>query len=439
MAHQPGHTSWYDPILKSLGNAGGAIVDNAGPLALGTLGLGLAKEGYDKLGRTGERAYESYAAPGGLADRLSGMMEFQPYTVTSTTGSNFGMTQAPGTGGVGSVNPQQAIDNYYRQLGNEGLFSDSPEVQAAFQAGANSQASANELAAFNLGVPDLNNDGRLSNEEFTSWDGYAAYSAQNGEGILLNDGTNPAGFSGSRFTGQYNSDGTPIYVQTGAGVPQGQENAGGVGGAGGYPSFVPAGQQGAMDYALTLSPEEKLMQDANLQRSEAMFALSAADPAAREQAVFDRMMTAMAPQQERERLDLENRLQGQGRLGVRTDMFGGTSEQLSMAKAQEEARNTAMLNAMTFAGQEQTRQANLGSGLMAAGYVPQAQLLNAATLGMTGAEQRRAQLAQQGSAYGETYSTGLEALLASAQGQAGMYRDVGAGLTQAALGGLFKT
>ena len=120
-------------------------------------------------------------------------------------------------------------------------------------------------------------------------------------------------------------------------------------------------------------------------------------------------------------------------------MFGGTSEQLSMAKAQEEARNTAMLNAMTFAGQEQTRQANLGSGLMAAGYVPQAQLLNAATLGMTGAEQRRAQLAQQASAYGETYSTGLEALLASAQGQAGMYRDVGAGLTQAALGGLFKT
>ena len=430
--------NWYDPILESLGNAGGALVDNAGPLALGTLGLGLAKEGYERLGKTGERAYESYAAPGGLADRLSGMMEFQPYTVTSATGSNFGMTQGPGTGGAGSGNPQQAIDNRYRQAGGQNLFSDNPEVQAAFQAGANSQASANELAAFNLGVPDLNNDGRLSNEEFTSWDGYAAYSAQNGEGILLNDGTNPAGFSGSRFTGQYNSDGTPVYTQTGAGVPQGQENVGGVGGAGGYPSFVPAGQQGAMDYALTLSPEEKLMQDANLQRSEAMFALSAADPATREQDVFNRMMKAMEPQQERERLALENRLQGQGRLGVETSMFGGTPEGLTLAKAQEEARNSAMLNAMTFAGQEQSRQANLGSGLMAAGYVPQAQLLNAATLGMTGAEQRRSQLAQQGSAYGETYSTGLEALLASAQGQAGMYRDVGAGLTQAALGGLFK-
>ena len=426
-------------VPQWLEDLGKGIVDNAGPLALGTLGLGLAKESYDKLGRTGERAYESYAAPGGLADRLSGMMEFQPYTVTSATGSNFGMTQGPGTGGAGSGNPQQAIDNRYRQASGGGqLFSDDPEVQAAFEAGANSQASANELAAFNLGVPDLNNDGRLSNEEFTSWDGYAAYSAQNGEGILLNEGTNPAGFSGSRFTGQYNSDGTPVYTQTGAGVPQGQENVGGVGGAGGYPSFVPAGQQGAMDYKLTLSPEEQLMQDANLQRSESMFALSAVDPATREQDVFNRMMTAMAPQQERERLALQQQLAGQGRLGVRTDMFGGTSEQLSMAKAQEEAKNSAMLNAMTFAGQEQSRQANLGSGLMAAGYVPQAQLLNAATLGMTGAEQRRSQLAQQGSAYGETYSTGLEALLASAQGQAGMYRDVGAGLTQAALGGLFK-
>jgi len=119
-------------------------------------------------------------------------------------------------------------------------------------------------------------------------------------------------------------------------------------------------------------------------------------------------------------------------------MFGGTPEGLALAKAQEEAKNQAMLNAMTFAGQEQSRQANLGSGLMAAGYVPQAQLMNVAQLGMTGAEQRRAQLAQQANTYGETYSSGLQALLGSAMGQAGMYKDVGTGITQAALGGLFS-
>ena len=423
--------------LKDLGTG---VAENAGPLALGTAGLLMAKEGYDKLGKTGERAYESYTAPGGLADRISGMDQFQPYTVTSTTGSNFGMTQAPGTGGAGSVNPQQAIDNRYRNAENASLFSDDPELQAAFAAGASSQASANELAAFNLGVPDLNSDGRLSNEEFTSWDGYAAYSAQNGEGILLNDGTNPAGFSGSRFTGQYNPDGTPIYTQTGAGVPQGQENvegAGGIGSVGGYPSFVPAGQQGAMNYALTLSPEEKLMQDAQLGRAESMFGLAAVDPAAREQAVFDRMMTAIMPERERESNRLQQQLQGQGRLGVRTDMFGGTPEQLAMAKAQEEAYSQNMLAAMNFAGQEQSRQAALGSGMLASGYVPQAQLLNAIQPGMTASEQRRAQLAQQTQSYGETYSTGLQALLSSALGQAGQASSVGSGLATAALGGLF--
>jgi hypothetical protein len=431
--------AWYDPILQGLGNAGGAIVENAGPLALGTAGLLMAKEGYDKLGSTGERAYESYTAPGGLADRISGMDQFQPYTVTSTTGSNFGMTQAPGTGGAGSVNPQQAIDNRYRNAENASLFSDDPELQAAFAAGASSQASANELAAFNLGVPDLNSDGRLSNEEFTSWDGYAAYSAQNGEGILLNDGTNPAGFSGSRFTGQYNPDGTPVYTQTGAGVPQDQENVGGVGGTGDYPSFVPAGQQGAMNYALTLSPEEKLMQDAQLGRAESMFGLAAVDPAAREQAVFDRMMAAIRPERTRESNRLQGQLQAQGRLGVRTDMYGGTPEQLAMAKAQEEAYSQNMLAAMNFAGQEQSRQAALGSGMLANAYVPQAQLLNAVQTGMTASEQRRAQLAQQTQSYGETYSTGLQALLSSAMGQSVQATSVGSGLATKALGGLFGT
>ena len=525
-----------------LEDLGGAIKDNAGPLALGTAGLALTKEGYDKLGRTGQRAYEGYAGPGGLADRLTGMMDFQPYTVTSTTGSQFGMSPSPSvTGGQGF--------EYF----NTGMFSDeyneansSPEVRAAFAAGASPQASANDLAAFNMGVDDTNRDGFISDEEFAAWEGYDNWLAQNPNHPRGAD--DPGSQRGSRFTGQFDANGNPIYVQTraasaaaggvaggaaggagggaagGAGTGQGQGFEGGGGptvaltdsgrytidhpafpgtyttsgidaiykelgfdkvfgtaparfqgeddaaysnrtgfaldnlptaatgggtgsttgtswGSGGVATGGGSGEApvpGANNYGFTLSPEELAMQKANFTRAENMFALSAADPAAREQAVFDRMMTAMAPQQERERLALEERLAGQGRLGVRTSMFGGTSEQLAQAKAQEESRNEAMLNAMTFAGQEQQRQANLGSGLMAAGYVPQAQLLNVAGLGMTAAEQRRAQLAQQASTYGETYSTGLEALLSSALGQAGMTRDVGAGLTTAALGGLFS-
>ena len=554
-------------VWKWLEDFGGAIKDNAGPLALGAAGLAMTKEGYDKLGRTGQRAYEGYAGPGGLADRLTGMMDFQPYTVTSTTGSQFGMSPSPSvTGGQGF--------EYF----NTGMFSDeyneansSPEVRAAFSAGASPQASASMLAAFNMGVEDANRDGLISDEEFAAWEGYDNWLAENPNHPRGDDA--PGRQPGSRFTGQYNADGTPIYVQTraasaatgsaasgsaagsggaaggagaagsaagsggaagGAGTGQGQGFEGGGGptvaltdsgrytidhpafpatyttsgidaiykqlgfdkvfgtaparfqgeddasysnrtgfaldnlptaatgggtgsttgtgggtgstigtswGSGGAATGGGSGEAlvpGANNYGFTLSPEELAMQNANFTRAENMFALSAANPATREQAVFDRMMTAMAPQQERERLALEERLAGQGRLGVRTSMFGGTSEQLAQAKAQEESRNEAMLNAMTFAGQEQQRQANLGSGLMAAGYVPQAQLLNVAGLGMTAAEQRRAQLAQQASTYGETYSTGLEALLSSALGQAGMTRDVGAGLTTAALGGLFS-
>ena len=47
MAH---HTFWH-----ALTNLGGSIVgtvkDNAGALALGTAGIGLAKEGYERLGK----------------------------------------------------------------------------------------------------------------------------------------------------------------------------------------------------------------------------------------------------------------------------------------------------------------------------------------------------------------------------------------------------
>ena len=267
------------------------LADNAGALGLGGAGLAFAKEGYDRLGEVGEQAYDAYSGEGGLADELRGLSEFQPYTVTSATGSQFGM----------------------------GL-----------------------------------------------------------------------------------------------------------------------GENGEMDYNLNLSGTEQDLQNEQMRRAESMFALAEQNPAAREQEVFQRMMDSINPQRERERYELEQRLQGQGRLGVQTSMFGGTPEGLAMAKAQEEAYSQNMLGAMNFAGQEQARQAQLGTGMLANAYVPQAQLLNAIQPGQTTAEQRRAQMAQQTGAYGETYSTGLQALLSSALGQASQATSLGTGLASKALGGLFS-
>ena len=294
---------------------------------LGTAaGLAFAEKGYSDLGKIGKRAYgefagrESYVddegrvveAIPGLAGELEDRLKFQPYTVTTATGSDFGMMEKPGT-------------------------------------------------------------------------------------------TLP--------------DGTVVPAQT--------------------------------DYRLNLSEKEQDFYKARLAGAGGMFDLAEKDTVLvedengemveipREQQVYDRMMAAMAPGRDRERLALEERLAGQGRLGVRTGMFGGTSEQLAQAQAEEEAKNQAILNAMTFAGEEQMRQAQLGAGMLSAGYIPQAQLVGSLQPGMTGAEQQRQSVSQATNAYGETYAAGLEALLTSALGQAGIAGGFGTSMAKAALGGLF--
>ena len=195
---------------------------------------------------------------------------------------------------------------------------------------------------------------------------------------------------------------------------------------------------GEMDYQLTLSPDEQAFYENRLKGAGGMFDAAEVSTADREKEVFERMMDAIRPQRERERLDLERRLQSQGRLGVETSMFGGTPEGLALAKAQEEAYSQNLLAAMNFAGQEQSRQAQLGSGMLAAGYVPQQQLIGSLQPGMTGAEQRRQAISQSTGAYGETYAAGLQALLSSALGQAGIAGGFGTSMASAALGGLFE-
>ena len=195
---------------------------------------------------------------------------------------------------------------------------------------------------------------------------------------------------------------------------------------------------GQMSYQLAASPEEQALQQQQLQRASMFFGQAAAPIDQREQDVYNRMRAAMSPEEERQRLALEQRMAAQGRTGVRTAQFGGTPEQLAMAKAQEESRNSAMLNAMQFAGQEQQQQSQLGAGMLAAGYVPQAQLLNALQPGMSASERQRQAMSEQAKSYGQTYTTGLEALLQSGLGQANLAGGFGSSIASSALGGLFS-
>lgn len=78
--------------------------------------------------------------------------------------------------------------------------------------------------------------------------------------------------------------------------------------------------------------------------------------ASREQELFNRMQAVQQPEQERARLALEERLANQGRLGVRTSMFGGTPEQLALEKAIAEQQAASSLGAIEQARAEQALQ-----------------------------------------------------------------------------------
>jgi len=185
---------------------------------------------------------------------------------------------------------------------------------------------------------------------------------------------------------------------------------------------------------LGLSPEEQALQSQLMGGAQSMFTSAAGPTDAREQAIYERIRAAQRPEEERQALSLEERLANQGRLGVRTSMFGGTPEQLAMAKAQSEAQNTAMLGAMQQAQREQAQQAALGQQFLGSSYAPQAQLMSA----LQGSSlfpqlQQRGQLYGAG-LYGEGIASGLNVLLGSGLGQANMLSDIGAGL----IGGLFS-
>ena len=185
---------------------------------------------------------------------------------------------------------------------------------------------------------------------------------------------------------------------------------------------------------LAVSPEEQALQTGLMGGAEQFFGQAMMPTAPREQEVFNRIRATQLAEEERQRLALEERLASQGRLGVRTSMFGGTPEQLALAQAQEEARNRASLMAIQQAQAEQAQQATLGSQFLGASYVPQSQMLNVQQASQLFPElQQQAQLFGAGE-YGETQMTGLEARLIAEQARANLLGNIGSGL----LGGLFS-
>jgi len=186
--------------------------------------------------------------------------------------------------------------------------------------------------------------------------------------------------------------------------------------------------------AMTLSPEEQAMQGMLMGQSQQFFDQSASPMGQREADVYERIRAIQSPEEERQRLMLEERLANQGRLGVRTGMFGGTPEAFAMEKAQAEARNQAAMLAMQQAQAEQAQQQQLGLSALGGAYLPQAQLLNVQQAAQLYPQmQQQAQLYQTGQ-FGETMMTGIEAQLIAEQARANLLGGMGSNL----LGGMFS-
>jgi len=222
------------------------------------------------------------------------------------------------------------------------------------------------------------------------------------------------------------------------------------------PAVMPRTAEEGLQVGMQLSPQEQALQQQLLRGAGGFFGQAAQPTMGREQAVFERIRAAQRPEEERQRLALEERLAAQGRLGTSSAAYGGaTPELLALSTAEREARDRSMLTAMQQAQAEQAQQAALGGQFLGAGYLPTQQLVAATQPGLI--QQELAQQAQQFGTglFGETALSGLEAQLIAEQARANLLGGVGSNVISglinqqraasaapsggSSLGGLFST
>jgi hypothetical protein len=115
---------------------------------------------------------------------------------------------------------------------------------------------------------------------------------------------------------------------------------------------------GGVDY--NVSPELQALQSSLY--NQALTGAQAAPVTA--DSLYQQLQSATTAQQERDRIELENRLAAQGRLGVGTALYGGTPEQLAMQKAFAEQSAQNMLAAQQAApALQQANLANIGTAM----------------------------------------------------------------------------
>ena len=402
---------FFSDIFGNIQDIGSAL-SPAIPAIAGTL---LTSEAYDRLSDVGR---EAEAAAMGLAERGLAGSQFKPFTVTTPTGAMF-------TTRIGGQ-PMQTMP-----VTSPGGFAPSPTAPPSMMLPPLGGVGSGVMSRGDQLLQDLpqmmQTDPALK----------AQYDSLLQNAIRSYDASPMIPQGGARFAAEQDAMQQlkrSIMDQERLGIAPGDTEAPFVEPTSYMPRGLPQPTTGGLEVGMTLSPQEQALQQQLFGGAGGFFGQAMQPTVSREQAIFERMRAAQRPEEERQRLALEERLAAQGRLGTSSAAYGGaTPEQLAMATAQEEARTRSMLGAMQQAQAEQMQQAGLGQQFLGASYLPQAQLLAAAQ-----PAQRMAELQQQAQLYGtglfgETALSGIESRLLAEQARANLLGGIGSNI----LAGMF--
>ena len=354
-------------------------------LGMGATGGLLTKAAYDRLLDVGDTAKTE---AGTLASDILPMTRFQPFTVTSATGGGFQVSPAR------TLSPDEIASTQFIDT-NQNNVDDRYETRVSLD--LSPQEKLIQSSLLSSGLQDIRTGvtGSLASES----GGLALMGAgrrlfeQDPFGLTQQQQAAQQAFGlGGQFMGAAAQQPADINLLRG-------QFAGQVGGLLGQQPSPAIGQFGQQALgmgqaglgAMAPSDVEALRrQYSGLAGQAAQDVLT--PTAQREADVFERIRATQRPEEERQRLQLEERLAQQGRLGVRTAMFGGTPEQMALSKAQEEAQDRASLMAMQQAQAE--RQQALGTAQTLGGMFGQQAGLSSQL--QSAAQQRAAQLSQLG-------------------------------------------
>jgi hypothetical protein len=154
-----------------------------------------------------------------------------------------------------------------------------------------------------------------------------------------------------------------------------------------------------------LSPEQQALQTQLMGQAQGLFGQVGVDPSTAQADLYEQMRAVQRPEEERQRLALEERMLSQGRMGLQSAAYGGSSpELLAQETARQEAMARANLGARTQSMAELGQFGDLGTQLLAGAYTPQTE-----AIGLLGAGTNVAQLQDLGAREGASlYNTMMQ-------------------------------